>query len=166
MIQSAPKIAKFSRLFFQIHGFTVFSFFFVFPSDSPQMAQVFNGTRIPHPHYPDARLYESARLGLPPSIEPPPAHRTPMNLSTVPPPQANYSPSGEMAGPVHAKAMERDQREREQQRDREHREREQRDNDRVVPELRKFLAPLFFYLPPVAIPTEIFEDMEIYGFCR
>lgn len=119
------------------------------------MAQVFNGARIPHPHYPDARLYESARLVLPPTIEPPPAHRTPMNLSTVPPTAAGYPPAGELAGTAHAKVIEREQREREQaerereqrereQREREQREREQRDrdhreNDRAVPDLRKFL---------------------------
>lgn len=88
------------------------------PSESPQVAQVYvPGTRIPHPHYPDARFYESAR-GPIPTPEPPPAHRNPMT------PPTNYVAANEISTHLHPKAMER---ERERGRER---EREQRENER------------------------------------
>lgn len=91
------------------------------PSESPQVAQVYvPGTRIPHPHYPDARFYESARGG--PIPTPPPAHRNPMT------PPTNYVPANEIPSHLHSKAIERE-RERERERGRE-REREQREKER------------------------------------
>lgn len=93
------------------------------PLESPQVAQIYvPGTRIPHPHYPDARFYESARGGPILTSEPPPAHRNPMT------PPTNYVATNEMPTHLHSKAMDRE-RERERERGRE-REREQREKER------------------------------------
>lgn len=82
------------------------------PTDSPQVAQVYvPGTRIPHPHYPDARYYESARVAIP-TPEPPPAHRNP--LSATPP--TGYVAANELPSHLHSKAMEREREQREKER--------------------------------------------------
>ena len=75
---------------------------------------------IPHPHYPDvgARFYENARPAIPPSTEPPPAHRNPQMNATPP---INYAPPGELPPHLMPKAMER-----EREREREQREKERK----------------------------------------
>lgn len=85
-----------------------------FFSDSPQVAQVYvHGTRIPHPHYSDARFYETVRAVIPISAEPPPAHRNQLN-----PNPTNFVPN-ELPAHIHSKALERE------------REREQREKERI-----------------------------------
>lgn len=103
-------------------------------SDSPQVAQVYVHTRIPHPQYQEvsSRYYEPVRQV---TAEPPPAHRPPH--SVVAPSPSNFAPQPSPGPPtnlthLHPKMLgreiEREQREREQ-REREQREREQRDNE-------------------------------------
>lgn len=69
---------------------------------------------IPHPHYPDvgARFYESARSAIPPTTEPPPAHRNP--LSATPP--INYAATNELSAHLLPKALEREREQREKER--------------------------------------------------
>ncbi|XP_037903936.1 protein split ends isoform X2 [Hermetia illucens] len=108
-------------------------------TDSPQVAQVYVHTRIPHPQYQEvsSRYYEPVRQV---TAEPPPAHRPPH--SVVAPSPSNFAPQPSPGPPtnlthLHPKMLgreiEREQREREQrereQREREQREREQRDNE-------------------------------------
>lgn len=77
--------------------------------DSPQVAQVYvHGTRIPHPHFPDARFYENPRATLQSTNEPPPAHRSVLPTTT---------PYGTASIP--APVRDRGQREREREREKE-----------------------------------------------
>lgn len=95
-----------------------------FLTDSPQVAQVWQiGTRIPHPHYPDARFYDPARHQIQQATavsDPPPAHRSvvgPAASSATPyaPPNMPLS-SGALPSHLHPKILEREQREREKER--------------------------------------------------
>lgn len=67
---------------------------------------------IPHPHYPDARYYDSARSAVPTATEPPPAHRNP--LSATPP--INYASANELTAHLLPKALEREREQREKER--------------------------------------------------
>lgn len=96
-----------------------------FSTDSPQVAQVYvHGTRIPHPHFPDARFYETTRPTIPAVTEPPPAHRNSIN---APSPGAYSAVSiplaaNELPSHMHSKIIEREieqQREREREREKE-----------------------------------------------
>lgn len=75
-------------------------------------------------HYADVRIFEANRHNLPTSIEPPPAHRAPMNLSSTPGP-APYPQPTELPASLHPLLLE-------QQRDHHHRGHRSR-----VPELRE-----------------------------
>lgn len=118
--------------------------------DSPQVAQGFvHGTRIPHPHFPDVNTgyYDSGRSSIPPTAEPPPAHRSivgvAQNSSYAPlniPSSSNVLTSAHMHPKLiirehHLREM-RKQQEREQH-EREQRDRGQRERDRGLRDLRE-----------------------------
>ncbi|XP_059616724.1 protein split ends isoform X2 [Phlebotomus argentipes] len=103
-------------------------------TDSPQVAQVYvSGTRIPHPHYPDAgaRSYYESAAARPLPAEPPPAHR-PSSHSVVAPmshPPTNYGAPSVPTTPTnlshmysqHPKTLEREREQRERDKERENR---------------------------------------------